>query len=280
MAFEKKVPEWLAAGTEPPESLKTSGFEAGMKPPAAYFNWFWHDVSQCLKELQDMTPEKIGGAAASHATQHGKSGSDPITPDMIGAAPAGYGLGGNIQRLTTAAELDAFNVSGWKSFYNVSTPLEAGGTKIYTGVVRCDAYSEYYCVQTICSVGSAYFLQRTCAYGEWGEWEWINPPMVLGVEYRTTERWDGKVVYAKYVSYGTAVNDASGALPDGAKTLIRHAGMLDNLSLPLGDIVRGDAYAHSYYSTSGAKELFLDTDATAFGSGAYTWYESLWYVKE
>ena len=48
MAFEKKVPDWNAAGTEPPESLKESGFTAGYKPPAAYFNWFWNAVSRFL----------------------------------------------------------------------------------------------------------------------------------------------------------------------------------------------------------------------------------------
>lgn len=30
-----------------------------------------------------------------------------------------------------------------------------------------------------------------------GEREWINPPMVLGEEYRTTERYNGKPVYIK-----------------------------------------------------------------------------------
>ena len=31
--------------------------------------------------------------------------------------------------------------------------------------------------------------------------EWVNPPMVAGVEYRTTERYNGKIVYRKLVSY-------------------------------------------------------------------------------
>jgi hypothetical protein len=53
MAFEKKVPEWMAEGIEPPESLKTSGFEPGMKPPAAYFNWFMHGMSEAATELQE-----------------------------------------------------------------------------------------------------------------------------------------------------------------------------------------------------------------------------------
>ena len=34
------------------------------------------------------------------------------------------------------------------------------------------------------------------------EKEWVNPPMQLGVEYRTTERWKGKPVYVKAVDIG------------------------------------------------------------------------------
>ena len=60
MAFEKKVPDWNAEGTEPPSSLKNSGFSSGYKPPAAYFNWFWHGVSACLKELQEVVIKKSG----------------------------------------------------------------------------------------------------------------------------------------------------------------------------------------------------------------------------
>lgn len=39
--------------------------------------------------------------------------------------------------------------------------------------------------------------------------EWINPPMASGVEYRTTERWMGKVVYTKIVSFGSLPNATS-----------------------------------------------------------------------
>ena len=35
-----------------------------------------------------------------------------------------------------------------------------------------------------------------------GEREWINPPMVLGEEYRTTERLDRLVVYTKIMNFG------------------------------------------------------------------------------
>lgn len=65
MAFEKIVPEWNAEGAEPPQSLKDSGFAAGYKPPADYFNWFWHGVSEALKELQGITSVENGGTGAT-----------------------------------------------------------------------------------------------------------------------------------------------------------------------------------------------------------------------
>lgn len=39
--------------------------------------------------------------------------------------------------------------------------------------------------------------------GVWRPVEWSNPPMELGVEYRTTERYLGKPVYVKVVDCGT-----------------------------------------------------------------------------
>lgn len=60
MAFEKPVPEWAAAGVEPPASLKESGFTPGYKPPADYFNWFLNSTSQVLKELQEKSLAYLG----------------------------------------------------------------------------------------------------------------------------------------------------------------------------------------------------------------------------
>jgi hypothetical protein len=43
---------------------------------------------------------------------------------------------------------------------------------------------------------------KTLSAGTWTALEWDNPPMVLGVEYRTTERFNGKAVYAKLFDIG------------------------------------------------------------------------------
>ena len=37
---------------------------------------------------------------------------------------------------------------------------------------------------------------------DWGAWEYINPPMNLNTEYRTTERYRGRPVYRKLVDLG------------------------------------------------------------------------------
>ena len=39
--------------------------------------------------------------------------------------------------------------------------------------------------------------------------QWLNAPMILGVEYLTAQRWNGKPVYVKAVGMGTLVNNSS-----------------------------------------------------------------------
>lgn len=53
------------------------------------------------------------------------------------------------------------------------------------------------------------FVNKGCFYRidpESGEKEWINPPVITGIEYRTTERWNGKPVYKKNVWLGSLPN--------------------------------------------------------------------------
>lgn len=41
--------------------------------------------------------------------------------------------------------------------------------------------------------------------------EWINPPMIVGVEYRTTEKFNGNPVYVTVVDYGSLPNTKEGS---------------------------------------------------------------------
>lgn len=80
MAFEKIVPQWNAAGTEPPEDLKNSGFTPGYKPPAAFFNWYWTGMSKAVAELQ----EKAANAEALQGHMDDKTNPHGVTVEQLG----------------------------------------------------------------------------------------------------------------------------------------------------------------------------------------------------
>ena len=44
-------------------------------------------------------------------------------------------------------------------------------------------------------------------HNSFGPWEWVNPPLAPGVEYRTTERYLGNPVYKKLLLFTGAMTD-------------------------------------------------------------------------
>ena len=55
-------------------------------------------------------------------------------------------------------------------------------------------------------------VRRNCYDGTFFSWEWVNPPMKAGVEYRTTERYNGKPIYTKLANLGTIAKDSCVAI--------------------------------------------------------------------
>ena len=117
-------------------------------------------------------------------------------------APAGYGLGGVSAQLTALDDLDDITANGWYFWGSGDVPAHApmeGGAKL---LVVCYGASS--------SANQIYFRNDMVLMrrkdGTWYPWEYINPPLVAGVEYRTTERFAGKPVYQKlvYISAGPA----------------------------------------------------------------------------
>lgn len=122
-------------------------------------------------------------------------------------APAGYGLGevAPSSLIQTTAALDAAKATGWYRFYGyesgsywniggyISGLIEVKGSRTATDGIRQYFYPD----------GCNAYLVRMMADGAWSKWEWVNPPMIAGQEYRTTERWNGKPVYTKAYSIGS-----------------------------------------------------------------------------
>ena len=64
--------------------------------------------------------------------------------------------------------------------------------------------------------------------------DWLSPPMQLGAEYRTAERYNGKAVYAKAISFGQAPNatykDVSHGI-ENFRQLVSYTGMMGGANL-------------------------------------------------
>ena len=131
----------------------------------------------------------------------------------IGAAPAGYGLGE--AKLISMADIDSITSPGWY-YSNESATL--GGYTSSRWWMQVLAYGSgvTFATQRIITFGSGlgYELVRHKINGTWSECDWINPPMLAGVEYRTTERYNGLPVYRKLVKYTSTatMGNASGSV--------------------------------------------------------------------
>ena len=117
-----------------------------------------------------------------------------ITAADVGAAPAGYGLGETAG--SYVPDIHAINKVGFYQFDSTTAnkpkhfPHGVISANIANGVIYLTAtYTE---------------LQARTFYGSegWNEWEYVNPPLSLGVEYRTTEKWQYKPVYTKVINVG------------------------------------------------------------------------------
>lgn len=53
LELTQNAPQWDNAGTKPPVDLISNGWKANQKPPADYFNWFFHTAYESIKELQE-----------------------------------------------------------------------------------------------------------------------------------------------------------------------------------------------------------------------------------
>lgn len=133
-------------------------------------------------------------AAAKHASQHASGGSDPITPASIGAAPAGYGLGEVTPTLISNCNITK---NGW---YRVdASTADIPDVGLTNGVLRIDEANGDLIRQSLYFYvpGKVHKMERVHFNGTWYPWEWVNPPMTSGIEYRTTERYKEKAVYKK-----------------------------------------------------------------------------------
>ncbi|MBQ8358709.1 MAG: hypothetical protein IJX37_02165 [Oscillospiraceae bacterium] len=125
-------------------------------------------------------------------------------------------------------------------------------------------------------------LYKTLWAGVWQPLEWENPPMLTGVEYRTTERWNGKAVYTQ-MRAGLAlpnadVRDIPFYIPNNSGVIrYRHIAYGPDMSeLPMASGSSITAYGYFAQSDDGLIYRYkTSTDLTNYTES----YIQLWYTK-
>lgn len=116
--------------------------------------------------------------------------------------------------------------------------------------------------------------RRILSAGQWGEWEYDDPPMYVDTEYRTTERWQGKPVYTKLVSFGALPNCTTKSLAHGISVtqILRACGQASNgQTFP----ICGSGF-YNIELRAGLTNIDIYTD---YNYAPYTATVQLWYTK-
>ena len=106
---------------------------------------------------------------------------------------------------------DACLVNGWYSLTENAQGCPISGAPLFVAGAKNCIWQYAFDSQT----GSE--LRRNSVDGgaSWKPWEWENPPVADGSEYRTTARYDGRPVYAKRIVIQSAPNSAVATNPHG-----------------------------------------------------------------
>jgi hypothetical protein len=148
------------------------------------------------------------------------------TAAEVGAKPNIYEYpsvnGGDANTYTEETHLFVFNMTNLPSelggdwchgFFDVFVATGSGYSLTSNKPVikqRFITYSDFNCIAWRTSVDGGL---------TWSIWEFDNPPMSIGTEYRTTKRFDGKHVYTKAFNTGNLPINTSATIAHGIKNV-------------------------------------------------------------
>lgn len=180
-------------------------------------------------------------------------------------APGGFGLGGYG---IYCSDCNSATKNGWYRFDASTLNIAPSASQGSLFVRNAESSSGVIVYQTMWNG----YWRAYRFYGPWDntwtEWEFENPPMQLGVEYRTTERSGGAPVYAKQVYIGALPNNASkyteALLPTNiTPTAIQGVGVGGKHAIPIPSM-------HTYVSVDGEwGTLYVSTDSDYSNYGGY-----------
>ena len=237
---------------------------AGSEPAKDYYTAFSQAVAGLpYPDVSLSAPGKAADAAAVGAALKSK-------------APAGFGLGGNATDIT-GKNLNDY--TKWGVYYWVGTHTNAPFDRGYMEVIPSNGEGVTQVARKVGYVDGTVGIQvqRTMnEWGTWSPWEWVNPPMVPGVEYRTTERWNGKAVYTCLVNCGNVAGDGMTSTYHKlniVQCISSEACATTGDSIPTRYVVESDISVNAYANKS-AVHIYtsggFSTSATIYAKLRYT----------
>lgn len=178
-------------------------------------------------------------------------------------APSGFGLGG-AAATRDWNEVDSITANGTYGFASINQTIN--GISVVSATMQVINHNGVYCTQilrtreTVSGSNASYTLIRHRGYIGWTEWECPNPPMSAETEYRTTERYRGKVVYCKSFDCG--------AMPSSGEKSRNHG-------TTMGEVVR--VSGRIYFANGSSVNLPIMNTVSVHvisSSSIYLWCES------
>lgn len=207
--------------------------------------------------------------------ENDKSNPHGVTYEQAGAAPAGYGLGEvskTCSDCNLATENGFYKLSGTNcvNYPDRVSNFKYGAMLVLTRYTTATSTTVY---QIAMYDGLIAIRNGDGTAGTWNSWRYINPPLIGGAEYETTERYQGKTVYAKLVNFGAL--PASGSRSVALASVSTSSGIvsIDGIAItdggsaipfPMIDTSNGTIIANALVSNNGSLTVYVYKDLSAY----------------
>ena len=269
-----ELEQQMAAITDPPTEYYTSIF-SGEEIDAA-IKKVTDGIVGGVSSFNGRTGAVMPQSGDYNATQIPVSGepeAETVAAALSNKAPAGYGLGATGSAIP-GNDLNNVILGG---FYVFSSAVQ-NIPSFKSGKVLVMPYTslQYY-TQIAFAALTSEIAFRFCNNGVWGPWEYLNPLLSPGVEYRTTERYGGSPVYVKAVDCGQIADgkEVQHGIAD-INIVIRYQGMRTGLAMPqVYNKNLGDTWS-AYVTSVDQTRISLSCGEAASGGNCAV---ILWYTK-
>jgi len=132
----------------------------------------------------------------------------------MGEARASGGIGYTPLVRAIAGEVDNVDIcliNGWYWIKENAQGCPVSGAPLFVAGAKDHIWQYAFDSQS----GSELRRNTDDGGASWNPWEWENPPVADGAEYRITRRCDGKPVYARMITIENAPDNATEVIPHG-----------------------------------------------------------------